>query len=71
MIDRIQIENREQWLALRRQDVTASVVAATMGLHPYVSKLALFKESPASICLNSATRCSNGGCCWNPSSRRP
>jgi predicted phage-related endonuclease len=44
MIERIGITDREQWPKLRRQDVTASVVAATMGLHPYCSRLALFKE---------------------------
>ncbi len=44
MIERITIASREQWLELRRRDVTASAVAATVGLHPYISRLALFKE---------------------------
>lgn len=44
MIERIQIESREQWLALRKRDVTASVVGALHGLHPYTSRLRLFKE---------------------------
>lgn len=43
-IDRIRIESREQWLALRRNDVTASVVGALFGLHPYTSALALYAE---------------------------
>ena len=34
-IERFEITNREQWLALRKQDVTASVVGALFGLHPY------------------------------------
>lgn len=32
---RIPIVDREQWLEVRKQDVTASVVAALFGLHPY------------------------------------
>lgn len=44
MIVSIPIESREQWLALRRQDVTASVVGALHGLHPYTSRLRLYKE---------------------------
>lgn len=44
MIERHPIVSREAWLALRKPDVTASVVAATMGLHPYKSALELFIE---------------------------
>lgn len=44
MIERITIASREQWLALRKRDVTASVVGALAGVHPYTSKLRLFKE---------------------------
>lgn len=43
-VERISIPSREEWLALRKRDVTASAVAATLGLHPYISRLALFKE---------------------------
>lgn len=43
-IDRIPVTSRDQWLAERRRDVTASVVAALRNLHPYTSKLRLFKE---------------------------
>jgi predicted phage-related endonuclease len=44
VIERIPITSRDQWLSLRRQDVTASTVGALFGAHPYVSQLALFKE---------------------------
>jgi hypothetical protein len=43
-IQSIPIESREQWLALRKQDVTASVVGALSGLHPFTSRLRLYKE---------------------------
>jgi predicted phage-related endonuclease len=42
--ERISITDREQWLALRKPDVTASVVGALRGLHPYTSRLRLYKE---------------------------
>jgi predicted phage-related endonuclease len=41
-IERIEITSREQWLALRKPDVTASVVASLFGCHPYVSALKLY-----------------------------
>lgn len=44
MIQRIPIESRDQWLALRKQDVTASAVGALFDLHPYVSRYGLFAE---------------------------
>jgi len=44
LIERIKIENREQWLALRKPDVTASVVAALWGLHPYETLAGLWAE---------------------------
>lgn len=43
-IERIPITSREQWLALRKQDVTASSVAAIFNCHPYQSAYALFAE---------------------------
>jgi predicted phage-related endonuclease len=42
MIERIPITGREQWLGLRKNDVTASVVAALFGAHPYTSALKLY-----------------------------
>jgi predicted phage-related endonuclease len=42
MIERIPITSREQWLALRKPDVTASVVASLFGCHPYVSALKIY-----------------------------
>jgi predicted phage-related endonuclease len=44
MFERIEITSREQWLELRKPDVTASVVAALFGAHPYKSALRLYLE---------------------------
>ncbi len=38
-IDQIPILNREQWLGARKDDVTASVVGALFGVHPYTTAL--------------------------------
>lgn len=42
MIERIAITSREQWLEARRQDVTASAIAALLGVHPYQSAYGLW-----------------------------
>lgn len=42
MIERIEIKNRGQWLAQRRQDITASEIATLFGLHPYRTALQVF-----------------------------
>jgi len=44
MVERHPITDRESWLALRRQDVTASVVGALFGVHPYESALGLYLD---------------------------
>jgi predicted phage-related endonuclease len=44
MVERIAIKNREEWLKLRRQDVTASAIAALFGLHPYQTVAGLVLE---------------------------
>src|SRR5512146_346599 len=44
MIERIPITSRDQWLGLRKKDVTASAEPAIHGLHPYVSALRLYIE---------------------------
>jgi len=36
-IERIQITSRDQWLALRRQDITASAIGSLLGVHEYTS----------------------------------
>lgn len=41
-IERIRISSREQWLKLRSSDVTASVAAALLGIHPYTTAYALW-----------------------------
>jgi hypothetical protein len=41
-IERIKIESREQWLALRQPDVTASIAGALLGVHPYSTAFGLF-----------------------------
>jgi predicted phage-related endonuclease len=43
-IERIEITSRDQWMALRKQDVTASRVGALFGLHPYVTAARLYYE---------------------------
>jgi predicted phage-related endonuclease len=43
-IERIPIESREQWLALRKQDVTASRIGALFSCHPYATALRLYME---------------------------
>jgi predicted phage-related endonuclease len=37
-------QTRAEWLALRKQDVTASQIAATIGHHPYCSALELWAQ---------------------------
>jgi hypothetical protein len=41
-IESIPINNREQWLKLRGQDITASVAGALLGVHEYVSAYGLW-----------------------------
>lgn len=43
-IEKIAIESREAWLALRKKDVTASSLAALFDAHPYQTMLGLFAE---------------------------
>ena len=43
-IERRPIINREEWLAWRREDVTASRVGALFGCHPYETALRLYAE---------------------------
>lgn len=40
----IKPSGRKDWLAQRRQDVTASQIAALLDLHPYTSRLQIFLE---------------------------
>lgn len=44
MIQSRPITNRAEWLAWRRQDVTASTVGALFGVHPYTTALRLYAE---------------------------
>lgn len=41
-IERHAITSRDQWLDLRRRDITASVIGALAGAHPYVSARKLY-----------------------------
>lgn len=43
-IERIPITDRESWLRMRKQDVTASVIGALWGVHPYQTPLGLYVE---------------------------
>lgn len=42
MIEKIAIEDRDQWLGLRNQDVTASIAGALLGVHPYSTAYGLY-----------------------------
>jgi putative phage-type endonuclease len=44
MIERYKVHSRDEWLALRAVDLTASDVGAAVGIDPYKSQLALFAE---------------------------
>jgi predicted phage-related endonuclease len=44
MIECREITNRAEWLAWRRQDVTASPIGALFGVHPYTTALKLYAE---------------------------
>jgi len=44
MIERIPVTDRETWLALRKRDVTASVIGALFGCHPYETLLGLYMD---------------------------
>lgn len=48
-IERIPISSREQWLALRRQDVTASVVGCLLGVHEYQTPYGLWALKTGAI----------------------
>lgn len=43
-VQRIPITDREQWLALRQPDITASVIGALFGHHPYMTRFQLFAQ---------------------------
>lgn len=43
-VKRIPVGDRQNWLSLRRHDVTASVAGAVFGIHPYVSPYALWSD---------------------------
>jgi predicted phage-related endonuclease len=53
MIERIPIESREQWLALRKNDVTASTAGALLGLHPYMSAYGLWAEKTGLVSFDA------------------
>jgi predicted phage-related endonuclease len=44
MIERIPIASREEWLGLRKQDVTASAIGALLGVHPWQTIAGLYAE---------------------------
>lgn len=45
---------REEWLALRRQDVTASVAGALLGIHPFTSRYRLWMEKAGRLSEDGA-----------------
>ena len=44
MIERIPITDRDSWLAMRKRDLTASVVGSLFNCHPYASLLSVYLE---------------------------
>lgn len=48
-IERISITSREQWLGLRKQDITASVAGALLGVHEFTTPYALFALKSGAI----------------------
>lgn len=44
MIERRPITSRAEWLAWRKQDLTASAIGALFGVHPYITALRLYAE---------------------------
>lgn len=49
-VERIRISGRNQWLALRQQDVTASVAGALFGVHEYQTALGLWMLKSGRVC---------------------
>lgn len=49
MIERHPITSREQWLALRAQDLTASDIGAAVGLDPFKTALQLYGEKTGQL----------------------
>lgn len=45
----IRIENESQWLDLRRQDITSTMVPALFGLSPYVTRFELYHAKASGI----------------------
>jgi putative phage-type endonuclease len=43
-IERYKVHDRDEWLALRAHDLTASDIGAAAGVDPYKSPLALYAE---------------------------
>lgn len=48
-VDRIPITSRDQWLALRKQDVTASVAGALLGVHDFTTPYGLWALKSGAI----------------------
>lgn len=51
-VEEIPITSRDQWLAERHQDITASVAGALFDIHPYVSKLEVYQEKTTPLRLD-------------------
>lgn len=49
MIEKIEITSRDQWLALRKQDVTASAIGALLGVSEYQTRYGLYAEKTGLI----------------------
>lgn len=60
-VERIPITSRAQWLELRRQDITASDIAAICGLSPYKSALRVWAEKVGEVAETGETKAMRRG----------
>jgi hypothetical protein len=49
MVEKIAIINEAQWLALRKEDVTASVAGALLGVHEYTTAYGLWAQKTGAL----------------------
>jgi putative phage-type endonuclease len=55
MIERLEITGRDQWLAMRQQDITASAAGALLGLHPFQTAWSLWAEKTGLVSSDGVT----------------
>lgn len=48
-IEQYAVTSREEWLALRKRDITASAAAALLGVHPYLTAFGVWADKTGAI----------------------